>query len=89
MVFNPSKADFDCELFLRKDWSFFIYTRDGIELKEEIPPYMPEPHEIGMSMRVYVDRNHAGNTITRRSRTGFIIFLNSAPIYWSTKTQGL
>ena len=40
-----------------------------------------------MTMRVYVDSDHAGDTVTRRSRTGFIIFLNSAPIYWSSKKQ--
>ena len=49
---------------------------------------MPQPRGIGMSMRVYVDSDHAGDTITRRSRTGFVIFLNGAPIYWSSKKQG-
>ena len=42
-----------------------------------------------MTMRVYVGSDHAGDTVTRRSRTGFIIFLNSAPIYWSSKKQTL
>ena len=50
---------------------------------------MPEPRGIGMTMRVYVDSNHARDTVTRRSRTGFIIFLNSAPIYWISKKQTL
>ena len=31
--------------------------------------------------------DHAGDTVTRRSRTGFIIFLNSAPIYSNSKKQ--
>ena len=38
-------------------------------------------------MMVYVDSDHAGDTVNRRSRTGFFIFLNSAPIYWSSKKQ--
>ncbi len=38
-------------------------------------------------MRVYVDSNHAGDLVTQRSRTGFIVFLNNAPIYWSSKKQ--
>ena len=29
----------------------------------------------------------AGDLVTRRSRTGFIVFLNGAPIYWSSKKQ--
>ena len=31
---------------------------------------------------------NAGDSITRRSRTGFIVFCNSAPIYWTSKKQG-
>ena len=33
-------------------------------------------------MRAFVDSNHAGDEVTRRSRTGFLVFLNSAPVYW-------
>ena len=38
-------------------------------------------------MRVFVDADHAEDLITRRSRTGFIVFLNNAPIYWTSKKQ--
>jgi hypothetical protein len=37
--------------------------------------------------RCDVDADHAGDLLTRRSRTGFIVFLNGAPIYWSSKKQ--
>ena len=40
-----------------------------------------------MMLRVYVDSNHAGDLVTRRSRTEFVVFLNGAPIYWSSKKQ--
>jgi len=42
---------------------------------------------IGFIMRAFVDADHAGDSITRRSRTGFLIFLNMAPIYWLSKKQ--
>jgi hypothetical protein len=32
--------------------------------------------------------NHAGDVLTRRSRTGVIIYLNGAPIVWYSKRQG-
>ena len=32
--------------------------------------------------------DHSGELTTRRSRTGFIIYPNSAPIYWFSKRQG-
>ena len=38
-------------------------------------------------MRIFVDSDHIGDEITRRSRTGFVVFLNSAPIYWMSKKQ--
>ena len=40
-----------------------------------------------MTMRVLVDADHAGDLITSWLWTGFIVFLNNAPIYWSSKKQ--
>jgi hypothetical protein len=48
---------------------------------------MPTPHGQSMTIRVFVDADHAGDLITCCSRTGFIAFLNGAPIYWSSKRQ--
>ena len=87
MVYDPSGVEFDRAQFVRKYWGYSIYTQDDSKLVEELPPNMPESRGLGMTMRVYVDSDHAGDTVTRRSRTGFIIFLNSAPIYWRSKKQ--
>ena len=35
-----------------------------------------------------MDSYHAGDCITRRSRTGYIVFLNNSHIYWFTKKHG-
>ena len=48
---------------------------------------MPQSRGMGFVMRAYVDADHAGDTITRRSRTGFLVYLKSAPIYWTSKKQ--
>ena len=48
---------------------------------------MPKPRGKGMYMRVYVDSDHAGGTVTRKYKTGFVIFLNGEPIYWNSKKQ--
>ena len=40
-----------------------------------------------MTMRVFVDADHAGDQVTCQSRTGIIVFLNNALIYWSSKKQ--
>jgi hypothetical protein len=72
-------------LFELQDWSYSAYGYES--LKEELPSDMPVPHSQLMTMRVFVDADHAGNQLTRRSRTGFIVFLNNSPIYWSSKEQ--
>jgi hypothetical protein len=83
MVFDPTEPDIDESLFTDEDWSATPYA----ESKEELPPNMCEARGVGMTMRAFVDSDHASDTTNRRSRTGFIIFLNSAPIYWFSKKQ--
>jgi len=83
MVFDPTEPEIDEASFEQQDWKDTVYG----ECKEEIPSNAPEPRGFGFKMRAFVDSDHAGDSITRRSRTGFIIFLNNAPIYWTSKKQ--
>lgn len=83
MVFDPSDPLVETSDFPRRDWEA---TEFG-ELEEELPANMPEARGLGMVMRAYVDADHAGDSITRRSRTGFIVYLQCAPIYWLSKKQ--
>ena len=83
MPFDPTPPAVDKELFARQDWSRSIYGEPG----EELPPNMPKPLGKGMTMRTFIDSDHAGESVTRRSRTGFLVFLNRAPIHWHSKKQ--
>jgi hypothetical protein len=38
-------------------------------------------------MHAKVDADHAADTVTRRSRTGFVVYLNGALVYWLSKKQ--
>ena len=87
MVFDPSRVEFDKALFQKKDWDYYIYAQAASDSQEELLPDMPKPRGKGMDMRVYLDSDHSGDTVARRSRTGFVIFLNGAPIYWNSKKQ--
>jgi hypothetical protein len=40
-----------------------------------------------VSITCFVDASHAANKKTRRSHTGYIIFLNRAPVLWYSKRQ--
>ena len=84
MVFDPSEPEIDRSLFVRQDWSATVY---GDSLKGELPANMPESRGQGFIMSAYVDSDHAGDLATRRSRTGFLVFLNSALIFWMSKKQ--
>ena len=41
----------------------------------------------GVKIVCFVNADHAGNVITRRSHTGIVIFVNNAPIIWYLKKQ--
>ena len=71
--------------FERRDWTSSEFGH--VEGKEELPPNMPEPRGLGFVMRAKVDADHAGDTVTQRSRTGFLVFLNCSLIYWTSKKQ--
>ena len=81
MVFDHTEPEIDLSSFQHKDWSSTPYG----ECKEEIPGNVPEPRGLGFTIRSPVDSDHAGDCTTRRSRTCFIVWLNSAPIFWYSK----
>ena len=40
-----------------------------------------------VTISCFVDANHAGNSVTCRSHTGILIFVQNAPILWFSKRQ--
>jgi hypothetical protein len=57
------------------------------DVKEAIPPNAPVTRGKAIDLHLFVDYDHAGEHFTRRSRTGFVIYLNMAPIVWFSKRQ--
>jgi len=82
LVFDPSYPDIDYKKFVRHEWTNF-YGNDS----EQLPDNMPEPIGKDFIIRCYVDADFAGEKLTRKSRTGFIVYLNCALIYWHSKRQ--
>ena len=58
-------------------------------LKEATPPNAPEERGKEVDLHGYVDSDHAVEKKTRRSRSGFFIFLNTALIQWFSKKQAM
>ena len=82
LAFDTTKPDIDESAFQEVDW------KDSYgEVEEELPPKMPEPLGRPVTISCFVDANHAGNVVTRRSHLGVLIFLmNGFPsdrILWS------
>ena len=48
---------------------------------------MPEPLGESVQINTFVDADHAGDKLTRRSQTGILIFCNMTLINWSSKKQ--
>ena len=57
------------------------------EMQEEIPNGLPVPRGREIILTAMVDADHAGNKVTRRSQSGFIIYGNCAPVIWFSKKQ--
>ncbi len=74
----------------------YVHVNDEVEYDweafypgavEEIPKNALSPRGNPVQIRCYVDADHAGDLLTRRSRTGVLLYLNSAPIIWYSKKQ--
>jgi Reverse transcriptase (RNA-dependent DNA polymerase) len=65
-----------------QDWKEFYP-----DASEQLPSNAPKPRGNSVQMICYCDSDHAGDLMTRRSRTGVLIFLNRAPILWYSKKQ--
>jgi hypothetical protein len=64
-----------------------IFKEQYRDAEEQVPNNMPTPRGRMVSTTAYVDASHAANKMTRRSHTGFILFVNRAPITWYSKRQ--
>jgi hypothetical protein len=82
LAFDPHHPDINESRFIKCDWHDFYRGA-----KEPIPGDAPPPRGNVVSTHCFVDADHAGNLVTRRSQTGILLFVNRAPIIWYSKRQ--
>jgi len=82
LVFDPCYPDVDETKFMDCDWKEFYG-----DVTEALPHDAPEPLGKMVDLRLMVDSDHAGDKLTRRSRTGFLIFVNNAIVDWLSNKQ--
>jgi hypothetical protein len=82
LIFDPMEPEVGDSNFVECDWSDFYPGAS-----EALPPNAPKPLGKGVTLRMFVDSDHAGDKVSRGSRTGFVIFLNYGMIDWLSKKQ--
>ena len=76
MIFDPTYPSIYNDGLPRHDWE-----KHYGEVKEVIPTNAPVSRGKGFDMIGYVHADLAGDKVIRRSRTGFVIYLNQGTIY--------
>ncbi len=80
LIFDRMEPKVEDSNFVECDWSDFYPGAS-----EALPPNAPKPLGKGVMLQMFVDRDHAGDKKSRRSRTSFVIFLNYGMIDWLSK----
>ena len=86
LYFDPADPIIDNSIFHNhsNEEDFKELYRDA---EEELPTNMPTPLGKTVTITAFVDASHAANKVTRRSHTGFILFVQRAPVMWYSKRQ--
>ena len=83
LVLGPTYTDIDIDQFQTEhDWTPF-YS----DVEEALPSNAPKPLGKHINFRMFVDSDHTGDKVDRRSRTGFLVHLNCALIFWFYEKQ--
>ena len=82
IVFDDSYIPFDDSQQQQLDWSDFYDV-----VPEEMPPDMPEPRGFSVQTTAFVDASFAQDKVTRRSRTGVLVYVNRSIVNYLSKKQ--
>lgn len=82
LLINPKPFDHGKSKGIDDTWK--EYYPDATE---ELPPDQPEPLPRKAQITIYVDADHAHDTVTRRSVTGIMIFVNQTLVKYVSKRQ--
>ena len=81
-MYDPSYPEIDHNVFKKWDWSEFY--RDA---KEAVPMNAAEPWGKDVDICMFVDSDHAWLEVFHRSKSCFLICVNTALVQWFSKKQ--
>ena len=79
--YQEIRSDVDPQRLMREMKEVYV------DACEELPTNAPIPRGKSIQMNCFVDADHGGDRVTRRSQTGIILFGTSAPLLWYSKRQ--
>ena len=82
LVYDPLFQEKNHIVFKECDWSEFL--RD---VKKAVPVNTLEPQGKGVDICMFLDSDHAGDKVSHRSRSGFLIYIQTALVQWFSKKQ--
>ena len=85
LYFDPNPSTIDPKSFIGSTAEEFRDQCRGS--KEELPTDAPKSRGRAVEVTAFVNASHAYDKKTRRSHTGYIIFVKRAPIIWYSKRQ--
>ena len=83
MAYDPSYPTINMNVFKPNNWKSFYGN-----VEDSIPSNAPELRGKDVYLQLYVNSDHAGEKCTRCSRTGFFVFMNTAPFAVVLKVTG-
>ena len=85
LVYDPNDPRIKYAVFERRDCTSLEFRHlDG---NKELPLKMSKPCGMGFTIHAKVNADHASDTVTRHLRTSFLVYINSALVYWWSKKQ--
>ena len=81
LILDPSYPEINKSNFKKKNWTHSVYGNVKEEVISDTDPNYCKPREKGFVISSYVDSDYARDSIIRRSKTGFVVLVNCAPIY--------
>jgi len=82
--YDPALPKIDYSTFKTNPSDFKEYYRDA---EEQLPHNMLKPRGRPVTMMAFVDASFASNKMTRKSHTGYLLFVNRSPVAWYSKRQ--
>ena len=80
LVYDHLYLEIDQSVFKKCDWSEFY-----MDFKEAILVNAPEPQGKKVEMQMFVDSDHAGVKVSCRTRSSFLIYVNTTLVHWFSK----